>query len=129
MSYPHFSNECHEYHDVVRDYAAGPRPDIVVLCGSTRFRAMIDSERRRLTLQGKIVIGPEIFARVESGALLQKEKDQLDELHMRKIDLADCVHVVNVNGYIGNSTHHEIEYARSIGKPVTYFADETDDLA
>ena len=47
-------------------------------------------------------------------------KARLDELHLRKIDLADEVMVLNVGGYIGDSTRREIEYANAHGKPVRY---------
>ena len=49
-----------------------------------------------------------------------EQKLALDELHKRKIDLADEVFVLNVGGYIGSSTRSEIEYAEAHGKPVTY---------
>ncbi len=49
--------------------------------------------------------------------------DQMDELHLRKIDLADSIFVVNFQHYVGNSTRNEIEYAQSIGKPVEWFTD------
>ena len=48
----------------------------------------------------------------------------MDELHLRKIDLADRVLVVNVGGYIGDSTKREIEYATATGKPIAYLFPE-----
>jgi hypothetical protein len=51
-------------------------------------------------------------------------KEQLDELHMRKIDLADEVFVVNQHGYIGNSTKREIDYAQSRGLPFRWYCDQ-----
>jgi hypothetical protein len=39
---------------------------------------------------------------------------------LRKIELADFVYVVNVGGYIGERTRFEIEYAKTIGKPIEY---------
>lgn len=50
----------------------------------------------------------------------EEEKIQLDQLHMRKIDLADEILVINVDGYIGNSTRNEINYAAMQGKPIRY---------
>lgn len=47
-------------------------------------------------------------------------KNILDELHFRKIDLSEEIFVINKNGYIGESTRNEIEYAESLGKPVQY---------
>jgi hypothetical protein len=45
----------------------------------------------------------------------------LEELHLRRIDLADEVRIVNPGGYIGEATRREIAYANALGKPVTYF--------
>lgn len=100
------------------------KPEIVCLCGSTRFVDKFNEWRGRLTLEGKIVVGIEL-------AILQSEADDpqhsnypvkkmLDELHLRKIDLADRVMVLNVEGYIGESTRREIEYAKQQGKPIDY---------
>jgi hypothetical protein len=44
----------------------------------------------------------------------------LDDMHKRKIDMADEIYVINVGGYIGNSTRSEIEYAKLTGKPILY---------
>ena len=41
-------------------------------------------------------------------------------MHKRKIDMADEIFVINVNGYIGDSTKSEIEYANKTGKKVNY---------
>lgn len=49
-----------------------------------------------------------------------QQKIMLDELHKRKIDLADEVFVINVGGYIGESTASEIKYAKQLGKPIRY---------
>lgn len=99
------------------------RPEIVVLCGSTRFADELAAARARLTLEGRIVLGPEVLVRSDPayadlhGAVT---KADLDELHKRKIDLADRVLVINVGGYIGDSTRGEIEYAERIGRAVDY---------
>lgn len=101
-------------------------PEIVCLCGSTRFWKMFRDVGLKLTLQGKIVLSigicapdSKILAHPNSPhGKLQKRK--LDELHKRKIDLADTVMILNVNGYIGESTRSEIEYARTRGKTIQY---------
>ena len=49
-----------------------------------------------------------------------KTKEMLDDMHKRKIDMADSIHVINVNGYIGSSTKSEIEYAKLHNKKITY---------
>ena len=51
---------------------------------------------------------------------LSKTKEMLDDMHKRKIDMADSIYVINVGGYIGDSTKSEIEYAREHGKKVEY---------
>ena len=44
----------------------------------------------------------------------------LDNMHKRKIDMADAIFIINVGGYIGSSTRSEIEYAKAYGKEVLY---------
>lgn len=103
----------------------GPRPEIVTLCGSTRFKDTFNAVNAEMTMAGTLVISLGVFGHTDmpdrdwsTGG--SGEKVALDELHKRKIDLADRVLVINVNGYIGDSTRSEIEYAKKIGRPVTY---------
>jgi hypothetical protein len=98
-----------------------PRPEVVVLCGSTRFSDAWAKARYDLTLAGKIVLT--IGCDTKSGdglGITPEQKGALDELHKRKIDLADRVLVLNVGGYIGASTRSEIEYAEWFEKPIDY---------
>ena len=44
----------------------------------------------------------------------------MGELHFQKIEMSDAIFVVNVDGYIGESTRKEIEYAKSLDKEVMY---------
>jgi hypothetical protein len=92
------------------------RPEIVCLCGSTRFVAELRAANRDLTFAGVIVVAPGESGEVLTGA----QKTALDTLHLRKIDLADRVLVVNPGGYIGESTRREIAYARATGTPVSF---------
>ena len=71
---------------------------------------------RELTLSGIIVLAPGEM----SGSVTEDQKAVLDALHLRKIDLADRILVVNPGGYIGESTSREIAYARAAGKPVSF---------
>lgn len=100
------------------------RPEIVCICGSTRFVDEILEANRDLTLAGVIVVAPSVFLRTEGhGAaelITNEQKAALDALHLRKIDLADRVLVVNPGGYIGESTSKEIAYARATGKPISF---------
>lgn len=108
---------------------AKPRPTVVCLCGSTRFEQEFRRVAAELTLGGAIVVKPDLFlndGHVEKGHLpnvTPEVKRELDELHKRKIDLADYVLVLNVNGYIGDSTRSEIEYAVAQGKLIRYLSD------
>jgi hypothetical protein len=92
------------------------RPEIVCICGSTRFVDELRRANRELTLAGVIVVAPG-----EAGeSVTDEQKRALDALHRRKIDLADRVLVVNPGGYVGESTSGEIAYARAHGKPVSF---------
>ncbi|MEU8232575.1 hypothetical protein AB0C12_23580 [Actinoplanes sp. NPDC048967] len=92
------------------------RPEIVCICGSVRFAEEMRTANLELTLAGVIVVAPG-----EAGeSITNEQKKALDALHLRKIDLADRVLVVNPGGYIGESTSREIAYARAIGKPVSF---------
>lgn len=96
---------------------------IVCLCGSTRFAAEINSLAVAETLAGRIVVRPEVVTydgSTDPQHVDPEQKTRLDELHKRKIDLADEILVLNVGGYIGESTRSELEYARAHGKLVRW---------
>lgn len=101
-------------------------PKIVCLCGSTRYWEAFRDVGLDLTMAGIIVLSIGITA-PDSMILAHPESEQgkaqkamLDELHKRKIDLADEILVMNVDGYIGDSTRGEIAHAESRGKPVKW---------
>ena len=100
------------------------RPEIVCICGSTRFADEMLAANRDLTLAGVIVVAPGVFGhardRQTDEKITNEQKAVLDALHLRKIDLADRVLVVNPGGYVGESTSREIAYARATGKPVSF---------
>ena len=96
-----------------------------MLCGSTRFPDAFAEASKRLGLEGKIVLSVACFG--HSGDLSPEEcqignptKDALEFLHKQKIDLADRVLVLNVDGYIGDLTRSEIKYAEWVEKPIEY---------
>ena len=94
---------------------------IITLCGSTRFKDEFLSEQKRLTLEGNIVISVGLFGHSgDSEVWSDTTKEMLDDMHKRKIDLADEIFVINVGGYIGSSTRSEIEYAIKTWKAVKY---------
>ena len=96
------------------------RPEIVCICGSTRFSDEMARANRDLTFAGAIVLAPGVFLRTDRQEITDEQKAALDELHLRKIDLADRVLVVNPGGYVGESTTREVAYARATGKPVEF---------
>lgn len=103
----------------------GEKPKIICLCGSTKFIEIFAIKTWELERQGFIVLGctllPIWYCQVPSHfGEKTGTKEQCDWLHLRKIDLADKVIVLNVGGYIGHSTRNEINYATSIGKSVEY---------
>ncbi len=107
------------------------RPTIVCLCGSTRFYDVFSILNLEETLAGKIVLSiasdrqteDEIFATMNE-LELEQVKQKLEKLHYQKIDLADEILVVNVNGYVGESTTREILYARETKKTVRWLEPE-----
>ena len=102
-------------------------PLVVCLCGSTRFHEAFQQANYDLTLAGKIVLSIGCNTKSDAGlGITDEQKIALDELHKRKIDLADEVLVLNVGGYIGESTRSEIEYATNCGKPVRYLEPSND---
>lgn len=101
---------------------------VVTLCGSTRFKEQFMKVQKELTLKGYIVISvglyghsgdAEVWENMDEGTLT-KTKEMLDDMHKRKIDMADEIFVINVDGYIGESTKSEIKYAQETGKVVNY---------
>lgn len=94
---------------------------VITLCGSTRFKDEFMEAQKRLTLDGNIVISVGLFGHSgDNEVWTEGTKEMLDDMHLRKIDMADEIYVINVDGYIGSSTRNEIEYAKRIGKGVRY---------
>lgn len=102
-------------------------PTIVCLCGSTKFWREFQEVNLKETLAGKIVLSianvgssdTELFAHSSEQERKRLIKT-LDELHFRKIELSDEVFIINKDGYIGESTQRELEYARSLGKVIRW---------
>ena len=101
---------------------------VITLCGSTKFKDEFFKAQKDLTLKGNIVISvglfghsgdSEVWENMDEGTLT-KTKEMLDDMHKRKIDMADEIFVINIGGYIGDSTKSEIEYAKLTNKKVNY---------
>ena len=94
---------------------------VVTLCGSTRFKDAFMEAQKRLTLEGNIVISVGLFGHSgDNEVWTEGTKEMLDNMHKRKIDMSDGIYVINVGGYIGESTRSEIDYATKNGKTVEY---------
>lgn len=94
---------------------------VITLCGSTKFKEEYLNTQKQLTLEGNIVISVGLFGHSGDNEVWSEgTKDMLDDMHKRKIDMADEIFVINVGGYIGESTRSEIEYAKSTGKGVKF---------
>lgn len=101
---------------------------VITLCGSTLFKDEFYKVQKDLTLKGNIVISVGLFGHSGDDEVWEnmnegtktKTKEMLDDMHKRKIDMADEIFVINVGGYIGDSTKSEIEYAKKIGKKINY---------
>ena len=101
---------------------------VITLCGSTKFKDEFIKVQKELTLKGNIVISVGLFGHSGDNEVWEnmdegtrtKTKEMLDDMHKRKIDMADEIFVINVGGYIGSSTKSEIEYAINAGKKVNY---------
>ena len=110
---------------MIKKYKVSP------LCGSTKFKDEFMRVQKELTLKGNIVISVglfghsgdnEVWENMDEGTLT-KTKEMLDDMHKRKIDMSDEIFVINVGGYIGESTKSEIEYAIKNNKKVNYLED------
>ena len=95
---------------------------VIVLCGSTRFEDEFKMVNKELTLRGHIVISVGVFGHSSDNKIWDENtKRLLDKIHKRKIDLASAIMVINKDGYIGESTKSEIEYAIATNKEVYYW--------
>ena len=91
--------------------------EVITLCGSTKFKEDFIKVQKELTLKGKIVLSVGLFGHSGDNEVLTNNiKEMLDDMHKHKIDKADGIFVISVNGYIGESTRSEIEYAKKNGK-------------
>ena len=123
---PYEMLSCSECPASKKDYLLrqnGNKYKVVTLCGSTRFKEDFIKKQEELTLQGYIVLSVGLFGHADAkyaSEITPEVKLMLDDMHKRKIDMADFIYVINRDGYIGDSTRSEIEYAISTGKPVKY---------
>lgn len=108
--------------------------NIITLCGSTKFKNEFLEEQKRLTLEGNIVISVGLFGHSgdnevwenKDEGFLSATKKMLDDMHKAKIDMANEIFVINKNGYIGESTKSEIDYAIRHYKKINFLEEYPD---
>ena len=96
---------------------------VITLCGSTRFKEDFERVNKELTLAGNIVISVGCFGHA-GDVFTDEQKVMLDDIHKRKIDMADAIYIINKDGYIGSSTRSEIQYATRLGKQIIFMEDD-----
>lgn len=100
------------------------KPEIICLCGSTRFKDTFEEINYKETLKGHIILTVGVFKHTEDRPVTREQEKELDKLHLRKIDMADVVFILNVGGYMGKGTIRELNYAKKIGKEIKYLEKE-----
>ena len=96
---------------------------VITLCGSSRFKEDFERINKELTLAGNLVISLGVWGHA-GDTFTEEQKVMLDDIHKRKIDMADAIYVINKDGYIGSSTRSEIKYAIAHGKQVILMEDD-----
>ena len=96
---------------------------IITVCGSYKFKKEMTEITEKMTLKGNCMITPNELTKTDKNAYTEDEILMIDKMHKEKIKLSDAILVVNVNGYIGNSTNSEIEYAKSLNEEILYYTD------
>ena len=96
---------------------------VITLCGSTRFKEDFERVNRELTLAGNIVISVGCFGH-SGDSFTDEQKVMLDDIHKKKIDMADAIYVINKDGYIGSSTRSEIKYAEEHNKEIIFMEED-----
>lgn len=96
---------------------------IITVCGSLKFKDEMIKIAEKMELQGNCVITPVYPTNSDKDAYTDEQVLVLDKMHKEKIKLSDAILVVNVNGYIGNSTRSEIEFAKGLNKEIIYYTD------
>lgn len=96
------------------------RTKIICLCGSTKFKEAFESAILTESSKGHVVLSVACFTHHDGIQITEAQKITFDALHLRKIEMSDQILVLNVGGYIGESTKREIAHATSLGKEVCY---------
>jgi hypothetical protein len=100
-----------------------PIEGLVVLCGSTKFKEDFERVAKAETLKGKLVIAPHVY-RQSGDAITDAQREMLLKLHLRAVDIADELLVVDPGGYIGEATRLVINAAEELRVPVRRMSQE-----
>lgn len=93
---------------------------VITICGSLKFKEEMMKAAARMEVAGNVVLVPIFPVNDEKEAYTEEEKAMLGKMHKEKIRLSDAIFVVNVGGYIGESTRSEIEFAKERGMEILY---------
>lgn len=96
---------------------------VITICGSYKFKEEMMQITEKMALNGNCMLTPIELTRENKESYTDEEALIIDKMHKEKIKLSDAILVVNVNGYIGNSTRSEIEYAKSLNKEILFYTD------
>lgn len=96
---------------------------IITVCGSHKFKKEMIEITEKMALKENCMITPIELTKKNKEDYTKEQALIFDKMHKEKIKLSDAILVVNVNGYIGNSTKSEIEYAKSLNKEIIYYTD------
>ena len=86
---------------------------VITICGSMRY----SKEMMKIPEELELI---QCIYNVDGLKYEGLDVKALDKIHRKKIDISDAIYVVNIDGYIGDSTKNEIEYALKNGKEVIY---------
>ena len=95
---------------------------IITLCGSLKFQKEMMNIAEEMALEGNCILTP-VYPVIENYERTDEQLKKLKEAHFKRIELSDAILVININNYIENSTNLEIEYAKKLGKEITFYTD------
>ncbi len=91
---------------------------IVTISGSMRFAKQMKDIARKLEAEHRICALQPVYNKKKNETV--ENIENIVSCHYQKIDLSDALYVVNIDGYIGEATHDEIEYAKKNNKEIIY---------
>jgi len=96
---------------------------IITLCGSTKFKNEFEEVAKNLALEGHAVLSVNMFHHADNLELTTEQRILLDNAHKEKINVSDAIFVINKDGYIGESTYSEIDWAQRMKKEIYFLED------